>query len=173
MRPVRRHGCRPSSAASQLLRRLSHRHLTSVPVVPAIVCASPTYLATRTSPTVPEDLASRDVISFGSVSAQSTWRFWSRGNEVTVSLGSRLSGSTIDAAIEAGLAGAGILGALSYQVVDLVRGERLRLLLGSDEATPRPVHLVYDRQKRLPLKLRAVFDLAVPRLRERLLAAAL
>ena len=138
-----------------------------------IVCASPTYLATRTPPAAPEDLASHDVISFGSVSAQSTWRFWSQGSEVTVSLGSRLSVSTIDAAIEAGLAGAGILRALSYQVVDLVRVERLRLVLEPYEATPRPVHLVYDRQNRLPLKLRAFFDFAVPRLRERLSAAAL
>jgi hypothetical protein len=35
------------------------------------------------------------------------------------------------------------------------------------EPAPRPVHLVYDKQSRLPLKLRAFGDLLVPRLRER------
>ena len=49
----------------------------------------------------------------------------------------------------------------------------MQLLLERHEPTPRPVHLVYDKQKRLPLKLRAFVDFAVPRLRERLMAAAL
>jgi hypothetical protein len=38
---------------------------------------------------------------------------------------------------------------------------------------PRPVHLVYDAQNRLPLKLRAFIDFAVPRMRERLKGAAI
>jgi hypothetical protein len=35
------------------------------------------------------------------------------------------------------------------------------------------VHLVYDKQNRLPLKLRAFVDFVVPRLRDRVTAAAL
>jgi hypothetical protein len=35
------------------------------------------------------------------------------------------------------------------------------------------VHLVYDKQNRLPLKLRAFVDFVVPRLRDRLTAVAL
>jgi hypothetical protein len=35
------------------------------------------------------------------------------------------------------------------------------------------VHLVYDKQSRLPLKLRAFVDFVVPRLRDRLKAVAL
>jgi DNA-binding transcriptional LysR family regulator len=42
----------------------------------------------------------------------------------------------------------------------------------SFEPAPRPVHLVYDAQNRLPLKLRAFVDFVVPRMRERLIDAA-
>jgi DNA-binding transcriptional LysR family regulator len=54
-----------------------------------------------------------------------------------------------------------------------VRDDLLQLLLEAYEPTPRPVHLVYDKQNRLPLKLRAFVDFVVPRLRDRVTAAAL
>ncbi|WP_256367218.1 LysR family transcriptional regulator [Acidisoma sp. L85] len=146
---------------------------TRLGTIRRVTCASPAYLVARTPPTAPEDLASHEVISFDSVSAQSTWRYWSEGNEVAVSFRSRLSVSTIDAAIDAGLAGAGIIRAMSYQVADFVRGGVLQLVLEPFEPAPRPVHLIYDKQNRLPLKLRAFVDFVVPRLRDRLIATAL
>ncbi len=138
-----------------------------------VTCASPAYLASRAVPSVPQDLADHDVISFESVSSPTTWRYWSDGNELAVTFRSRLSVSTIDAAIDAGVAGAGVVRAVAYQVADHVRGNRLQLLLEAYEPTPRPVHLVYDKQKRLPLKLRAFVDFIVPRLRDRLIAVTL
>jgi DNA-binding transcriptional LysR family regulator len=138
-----------------------------------VTCASPVYLASRAAPAVPQDLAGHDVISFESVSSPTTWRYWSDGNEVAVPLRCRLSVNTIDAAIDAGLAGAGVIRTISYQVADYVRDDLLQLLLEAYEPAPRPVHLVYDHQNRLPLKLRAFVDFVVPRLRERLTAAAL
>jgi len=146
---------------------------TRLGTVRRVTCASPAYFASRTPPKVPQDLASHDVISFESVAAQSTWRFWSEQSEVAVSFRSRLSVSTIDAAIDAGLAGAGIIRAMSYQVADFVREELLQLVLERFEPTPRPVHLLYDKQNRLPIKLRAFIDFVVPRLRDRLAAIAL
>jgi DNA-binding transcriptional LysR family regulator len=145
---------------------------TRLGVVRRVTCASPAYLATRTLPRAPQDLALHEVISFESVSAQSTWRYWAEGNEVAVAFRSRLSVNTIDAAIDAGLAGAGILRAMSYQVADFVRDGLLQILLEEFEPTPRPVHLIYDKQNRLPLKLRAFVDFVVPRLRDRLTAVS-
>ena len=146
---------------------------TRLGTVSRVTCASPAYLASRAAPAEPQDLADHDVISFESVSSFTTWRYWSAGNEVAVALRSRLSVNTIVAAIDAGLAGAGVVRANSYQVADYVRGDLLRLLLETYEPAPRPVHLVYDKQKRLPLKLRAFVDFVVPRLRDRLTAVAL
>ena len=146
---------------------------TRLGAVRRVTCASPAYLALRPAPTVPQDLADHDVISFESVSSPTTWRYWSGGSEVPVPLRSRLSVSTIDAAIDAGLAGAGVVRTNSYQVADYVRDNLLQLLLEAYEPIPRPVHLVYAKHNRLPLKLRAFVDFAVPRLRNRLTAAAL
>lgn len=146
---------------------------TRLGAVRRVTCASPAYLARRAAPGIPQDLAGHDVISFQSVSTVTTWRFWSDATEVAVPLRSRLSVSTIDAAIDAGVAGAGVIRTLSYQVADQVRGNLLQLLLEPYEPSPYPVHLIYDKQNRLPLKLRVFVDFAVPRLRDRLLAAAL
>jgi len=151
----------------------SSRIATRLGAVRRVTCASPAYLASRGALAVPQDLADHDVISFGSVSSPTTWRYWSDGNEVAVPLRSRLSVNTIDAAIDAGVAGAGVIRAVSYQVAHYVRDDLLQLLLEAYEPTPRPVHLIYDKQNRLPLKLRAFVDFVVPRLRDRLAAIAL
>jgi DNA-binding transcriptional LysR family regulator len=146
---------------------------TRLGAVRRVTCASPAYLAPRAAPAVPQDLVDHDVISFESVSSPTTWRYWSDGKEIAVLLRSRLSVNTIDAAIDAGLAGAGVIRTLSYQVADHVRDDLLQLLLEEFEPTPRPVHLVYGKRNRLPLKLRAFVDFVVPRLRDRLTVAAI
>ena len=138
-----------------------------------VTCASPGYLASHGAPATPADLARHAVVSFEGVSATSQWAFVAGGAETRVSFGSRLSVNTIDAAIDAGLAGAGIFRAMSYQVVEAVRDGCLKVVLDDFAREPRPVHLVYARQGRLPLKLRAFVDFAVPLLRDRLQGAAL
>jgi DNA-binding transcriptional LysR family regulator len=146
---------------------------TRLGTVRRVTCASPMYLASHAVPAVPQDLADHDVISFESVSTPTTWLYWSDGTELAIPLTSRFSVNTIDAAIDASLVGAGVVRAVSYQVASHVHDDLLRLLLEAYEPIPRPVSLVYDKQKRLPLKLRAFVDFVVPRLRDRLTAAAL
>lgn len=138
-----------------------------------VICAAPAYLATRGAPASPDELVHHRVISFESVSTGGTWPFRQDGVARAGAFRSRLGVSTIEAAIDAGRAGAGLVRALSYQVNEDVRAGRLELVLEDFEAAPRPVHLVYAPQARLPLKLRAFIDFAVPRLRERLAQAAL
>jgi DNA-binding transcriptional LysR family regulator len=145
---------------------------TRLGTVRHVVCASPDYLASNGTPMTLDDLARHSVISFQNTSALSTWDFQVGGVEVAASFRSRLGVNTIDAAIEAALSGAGLVRALSYQVVDHVRSGRITVVLDAFAPPPRPVHLVYDRQNRLPLKLRAFVDFVVPRLRERIEGAA-
>jgi DNA-binding transcriptional LysR family regulator len=146
---------------------------TRLGAVRRVVCASPDYLATNGTPSRPEELVRHSVISFEDVTSPSSWRFESNGAELTVAFRSRLSVNTVDAAIVAGLAGAGIIRAVSYQVADFVRSGQLKVVLAPFEPAPRPVHLVYNKQSRLPLKVRAFVDFAVPRLRERVARAEL
>lgn len=138
-----------------------------------VICASPNYIAAHGAPSTPDDLARHRVISFQSVSVLSSWVFESEGTEITASFRSRLGVNTIDAAIDAAISGAGLVRAVSYQIADHVRAGRLSVVLEAFEPRPRPVHLVYDAQNRLPLKLRAFVDFAVPRMRQRLTDAAL
>lgn len=138
-----------------------------------VVCASPAYLAGRGSPATPDDLAHHAAISFGSVSSPGVWRFERERAEIAAPLRSRLSVNTMDAAIDAALAGMGLARVLSYQVVEHVRQGRLAIVLEAFEPPSRPVHLAYNGHPRLPLKLRAFIDFVSPRLRERIGNAAL
>lgn len=141
---------------------------TRVGSVRRVVCGSPTYLAANGTPQVPDDVTGHNVVSLRSVSSPGSWHFESAGKDVTVPLSSRLSVSTVDAAIDAALSGVGLFRTLSYQLVEHVRSQRLNLVLEEFEPPPRPVNVVYDRQHRMALKLRAFLDFAVPQLRQRL-----
>ncbi len=138
-----------------------------------VMCASPDYLATRGAPLVPHDLEHHSVISFSGVSEANTWKFWSDGQEIAIPFRSRLSVTTIEGAIDAALAGAGLVRAMSYQVSDHISEGRLATVLTDYEPPPAPVHLVFGQQSRLPLKLRVFVDFTVPRLRTRLERATL
>lgn len=138
-----------------------------------VICASPAYLAANGAPATPDDLARHRVVSFQTVSVLGSWTFEKDGAEIPASFRSRLSVNTIDAALDAAIAGAGLVRAVSYQIADHVRAGRLAVVLADFEPGPRPVHLVYDGQNRLPLKLRAFVDFAVPRIRRQLIDAAL
>jgi len=124
-------------------------------------------------PATPDDLERHDVISFLSAALPTTWTFEAGGDEKRVTFHSRLSVDSIDAALDAALGGAGLIRAMSYQVVEHVRAGRMKVVLESFERRALPVHLIYARQDRLPLKLRAFIDSTVPPLRERLARAAL
>jgi DNA-binding transcriptional LysR family regulator len=138
-----------------------------------VVCASPAYFAKRGRLAAPGDLGQHDAISSNAVNAPGAWRFETGGVEVAVPLRSRLSVNTVEGAIDAAVAGMGLAQALSYQVVQHVRQGTLEMALEAFEPPPRPVHLVYNAQSRLPLKLRAFVDFVGPRLRQRLRDAAL
>ena len=146
---------------------------TSLGSVRHVICASPEYLAANGAPSTPDDLVRHRIISFQSVSVLSSWVFEANGMEIKAAFRSRLSVNTIDAAIDAAISGAGLVRAVSYQVVNHIRAGRLALVLEDFEPTPRPVHLVYDARHRMPLKLRAFVDFVVPRMREMLEQAKL
>lgn len=145
---------------------------TSLGTVRRVVCASPAYLAECGVPRHPHDLRSHQCISFELQSAADAWRFRVDSQELTVPIRSRLIVTTAEAAVDAAIAGAGVIGVLSYQVQRAVNARQLELLLESFEPAPMPVSFLYSGRDRLPLKLRALVDFAAPRLRARLQAAA-
>ncbi len=132
-----------------------------------VVCASPDYLAARGIPTQPADLSRLSCITFDVFGSTTSWTFpdkTSRADRV-VPVRSRLSVNTVEAALDAAIAGVGVTRILSYQAAKAVEEGMLRLLLEPFEPSPIPVSLIHTAQGLLPLKTRSFIDFAVPRLR--------
>ncbi|MCV9962002.1 LysR family transcriptional regulator [Pararhizobium sp. BT-229] len=133
-----------------------------------MVCASPTYLENRGTPRIPGDLVAHDCIGYEGLAVGTNWEFGSGKNRESVSVPCRLVVNSIEAALSAAVAGAGIARMVSYLVDDPVKSNRIVALLEEYEPAPIPVSFVYPNQRQVPLKLRAFLDFSLPRLRERL-----
>jgi len=134
-----------------------------------VVCASPTYLAARGTPRLPEDIAAHDSVAFSGLDAV-RWDFVTDGRAHMVAVRPRLLVNTAEAAIDAVTAGLGLTRVLSYQVAAAERAGTLVRVLEDHAPPPVPVHLVHSGQGTLPLKLRTFLDHAAPRLRQALAA---
>ena len=135
-----------------------------------VVCASPGYLAGRGVPERPGDLVGHDGITFDGLRSPLPWVFRVDRTEVAIPIRSRLTVNTANAAIDAAVDGFGVTRVLSYQIADERRSGALQTVLQAYEPAAWPVQLVYARQGRLPVKLRAFIDAVAPALRERMLA---
>ncbi|MCW2273735.1 LysR family transcriptional regulator [Rhodoblastus acidophilus] len=134
-----------------------------------IVCASPAYLAEQG---VPRDLAELErhaCVAFQTLSVAGLWKFKS----TTITPRPRLVVNTAEAAIDAAIAGVGVTRVLSYQAEAAIRTGALTVVLEDCEPAPLPVNLVHSGERLLPLKLRAFLDFATPRLKARVVKAAL
>jgi DNA-binding transcriptional LysR family regulator len=129
--------------------------------VRSVLCASPDYLERFGRPRDLDDLPDHFGVAFtGTTPIPDRWAFGRR----TIAIRPRLVVNTAAAAVEAALAGIGIVRALSYQVDDHVKAGRLKIMLASHEPDPMPVHLVQlaGIQSRAAV---AFVDLAAKRLR--------
>ncbi len=142
--------------------------VTRLGMIRRVVCASPAYLAARGVPATPRDLEGHDCIAFEGLVSPRAWSFGTGKATRTVRVRSRLVVNTAEAAVDAAIAGIGIARVLSYQAAPAVAAGALRIVLADFEPAPWPVSLVHPGQGRVPLKLRAFLDFAVPRLTARL-----
>ena len=146
---------------------------TRIGSVRRVVCGSPAYFARRGMPENTDELAMHDCITFEGFPFPDFWMFPTSKSNVSAAVHARLVVNTAEAAIDAAIAGLGVTRVLSYQVAAAVKAGMLNVVLQDLEPSPSPVSLVYSGQRRLPLKLRAFLDFAAPRLKARLLKAAL
>ena len=88
-------------------------------------------------------------------------------SETTVVLDARLTLSTVQAALDAAVAGGGIVRPLSYQSAPLEASGQLVRLLRAHEPPPIPIHLIHPAGRYLAPKVRLFIDRAVAALRGR------
>jgi len=128
-----------------------------------IVAASPAYLAAHGTPERPEDLAAHETIQFSAPTVTSEWRFQSPdGTPLSVRVQPRFTVNAAEAAVEAAIAGRGVVTALSYQAATAIADGRLLRLLREFERPAMPVSLVFASARLLPARVRAFLDFAVP-----------
>ena len=137
-----------------------------------VVCASPAYLKRRGTPKTPDDLLAHDCITFENTLSAQTWSFNVGKMEKSFPIHSRLIVSTAEAATDAAVAGIGLTRMLDYQITTQLREGTLKLVLESFRAPPKPVHLIYEAGRHLPLKIRTFLDYASPRLKKSMRAIA-
>jgi DNA-binding transcriptional LysR family regulator len=137
-----------------------------------VVCASPALLARLGEPRTPADLERFPCVTIDAPMPLAGWRFKAGGSAagVEVSVASRLSVTTTEAAAQAAIRSVGLTRLLYYQVVEAVEAGSLRIVLTEFEPEPAPIHLVHAARGQLPLKMRSFLDFAAPRLRQALRA---
>jgi DNA-binding transcriptional LysR family regulator len=138
---------------------------TRVGAVRRVTVAAPGYLAQHGAPQVPGDLTGHRIIFPSSTGGVLAWEYAADGKQPTVRLEPALSVSTMEAAINAAVAGWGVTRVLSYQVADAIAAGDLVEVLADHENREMPIHLVHSEGRRAAAKIRAFIDLAARRLR--------
>ena len=124
--------------------------------VQRVACASPRYLAARGTPKTPKHLVAHDVVTvLGSAVSGERWP----------QVNSRLTVNTMQAALDAAIAGAGIVRVFSYQAQAYEAAGELRRVLRDHEPSPIPIHVIHPAGRHVPAKARLFIDQAVASLR--------
>lgn len=146
---------------------LSDSSLTALRVgtLRRVVVAAPTYLKRRGKPRTPDELREHRIVFPTGVAEVPTWTFAKHGRRKTLRLAPALRIDSIEATIDAALAGWGITRALSYQVADEIAAGKLVEILAEAEDNPIPVHLLHAEGRHATAKLRSFLDFAAERLR--------
>lgn len=131
-----------------------------------MMVASPDYIAKHGLPSLPEGLASHQVIQATGNTPGNDWKFQHNGKPISVRLEPRVRMNTNDAAIELAVRGGGVSRLLSYQVAPYLADGRLQQVLEAFETPPQPVHVVHQEGRLVSAKVRAFVDFMVQHLRE-------
>lgn len=133
-----------------------------------ICCAGPDYIAAHGAPRRVQDLSRHAIIATTGVRpVVDRWSFARAGSTVSVAIRPRLAVNSVQAALDAAIAGGGIVRLLSYQsAIPEAAGDLVRVL--EDEPQPPiPIHIVHPAGRHLALKARLFIDRAVGTLREK------
>jgi len=130
----------------------------------SVVCASPAYIKTSGTPSVPDDLRNHDCITHAYV-GRTEFRLQRNGQSLRIPVRGQLQSNEAAVTRRAALAGAGIAMLPTYFVsADLASGELIRLLPDC-EPEPLGIHAVYLSRQHQPQLLRMMVDFLADRLR--------
>ncbi len=121
---------------------------------PWSLVAAPDYLARRSKPKTPSDLASHDALICSSVQSDSRWHFiGAKGEAVTVQVNGPLRSNNKSALLTAAQAGLGIAVLPTYVAHQAIESGSLVTLLSDWTLPPQEVHAVYPSPRMVPAKV--------------------
>lgn len=133
-----------------------------------VVCGAPSYLELHGIPQHPDELLKHSAISWTALGPFKTWLFSDNGVDTMFPIRVRVTATMADSALEAAIAGIGLVQLTTYQAADAIRDGKLVTVLRAFECANTPVNLIYPSKRSVPLKLRAFLDFVAPRLAVRL-----
>lgn len=136
-----------------------------VGAVRRVTVAAPSLLAAHGTPETPEDLSRLPLVVSTAGGGGPLWEFVADGERRRVRLSPRLTVNSMQAALDAALAGWGATRLLSYQAADALADGRLVEILGSFEDRLAPIHLLHHEGRQASARIRAFLDLAAAALR--------
>jgi DNA-binding transcriptional LysR family regulator len=123
-----------------------------------MLCASPEYIRRRGRPKAPLDLRSHDCLESSFAGVRGRWRLSRNGEEQTVTFTPRLRANNGEGLRQAALAGVGIVLQPEVLLADDVREKRLVTILPTWRPPPRPLHLLYVRNRQATPKRQCFID---------------
>jgi len=128
-----------------------------------VICGSPDYLARRGIPQLPADLAQHECLEFSGWVPQARWRLKGDKDARHIPL-SRLRANNSYALKQAALKGFGLIMQAETALAQDIAAGRLVRVLDDYLPTPRPMHLLYPRDRQPTPKLTSFIDFMLSRL---------
>jgi DNA-binding transcriptional LysR family regulator len=128
-----------------------------------VICGSPEYLERRGMPQVPADLAQHECLEFSGWVPQARWRLKGVKDARHIPL-SRLRANNSYALKQAALKGFGLIMQAETALAQDIAAGRLVRVLDDYLPTPRPMHLLYPRDRQPTPKLTSFIDFMLSRL---------
>jgi DNA-binding transcriptional LysR family regulator len=127
-----------------------------------VICAAPSYLSRRGTPVTPADLSQHDTVDFQHWRRDVRWRL--EGMDSAAPLpASRLQSNYGPALRQAALAGLGLVMQAELVLADDIAAGRLVPVLREYMPAPRPMHLLYPRDRQATPKLSSFVEFVVER----------
>jgi LysR family transcriptional regulator for bpeEF and oprC len=125
-----------------------------------LTCAAPAYLQRRGVPRVPADLLEHDSIRFLALDSArpAPWLFRDAGAELQLQPPGMLAFNSMEACVEAAVAGLGVTQVISSLAAASVEGRRLRVLLAAYAAPGPSIYVVYPPHLQASPRLRALIS---------------
>lgn len=145
--------------------KLADSSLVARPLQPyrMMICASPSYIARAGIPKRPEDLAGHSCLGFTMWSGSGGWSLGRTGVRRDDLPTCRFQSNNGQALLMAALRGAGIVMQSEVMLADDVAAGRLVQILSDFLPPPRPMHVIYARDRQATPKLTTFIEFLVER----------